>query len=81
MTWLLCLALKEKDSEFRLLTFSNVDSHRLDDVAHPLMCQVVVVVVGVQRWLGAVEQCLPEMVVVVKTLSSDEREGAWGERV
>ena len=38
------------------------DHHRrLDDVAHPLMCQVVVVVVGVQRWLGAVE---PVMVVV-----------------
>ena len=34
---------------------------RLDDMAHPLMCHVVVVVVGVQRWLGAVE---PVMVVV-----------------
>ena len=50
---------KEKDGEFRLLTLSNVDSdhlHRLDDVARLLICQVVVVVVGVQRWLGAVEQ-------------------------
>ena len=49
---------KDKDGEFRLLTLSNVDSdhlHRLDDVARPLICQVVVVVVGVQRWLGAVE--------------------------
>ena len=58
---------KEKDGEFRLLTLSNVDSdhlHRLDDVARPFICQVVVVVIGVQRWLGAVEQGLPEMVVV-----------------
>ena len=47
-----------------MLTLSNVYSdhrRRLDDVAHALMCQVVVVVVGVQRWLGAVE---PVMVVV-----------------
>ena len=47
-----------------MLTLSNVysDRHRrLDDVAHPLMYQVVVIVVGVQRWLGAVE---PVMVVV-----------------
>ena len=38
---------KEKDGEFRLLTLSNVDSdhlHHLDDVARPLICQVVVVV-------------------------------------
>ena len=42
---------------------------RLDNVAHLLMCQVVVVVVGVQRWLGAVE---PVMVVVG---GSDAAEG------
>ena len=54
VTWALCLEWKEKDGELRLLTLSNVDSdhrHHLDDVAHPWMCQVVVVVVvGVQRW-------------------------------
>ena len=45
-------------------TLSNVDSdhhRRLDDMAHPLMRQVIVIVFGVQRWLGAVE---PVMVVV-----------------
>ena len=47
-----------------MLTLSNVyidHRRRLDDMAHLLMCQIVVVVVGVQRWLGAVE---PVMVVV-----------------
>ena len=49
---------------------SNVDSdngmhyHCLDDVACLLMCQVIVVVTGVQWWLGAVKQWLLEMVVV-----------------
>ena len=44
---------------------SDNDMHckHLNDLACPLMCQVVVVVVRVQQWLEAVEQWFMEMVV------------------
>ena len=50
----------------------DIHHHCLDDMACLLMCQVVVIVIGMQQWLGAVEQWLLEMVVVGGSDTAEE---------